>query len=138
MGKGLPRNGAPFPFLSDPHGVRRPRRRTGHSFSSVSQGPLKIDATLSGDAERSNYLIPPPFFFPLVKFQNGYSCHQATQQPGLVPLWLLAHDLLSEMQNTTREFTGRRMQGAEYNSYGFIVISFMKDKSFVIEVTAKE
>ena len=63
MGKGLPRNGAPFPFLSDPHGVRRPRRRTGHSFSSVSQGPFKIDATLSGDAERSNYLIRPPFFF---------------------------------------------------------------------------
>ena len=53
-------------------------------------------------------------------------------------LRLLAIEFISEMQNTTREFTGRRMQGAEYNSYGFIVISFMKDKSFVIEVTAKE
>ena len=56
------------------------------------------------------------FFFPLVKFQNSYSCHQATQQPGLLSLKLSASDLF-EMHNDTTECRGRRMPGAEYNSY---------------------
>ena len=42
-------------------------------------------------------------------------------------LKLLAHDLLSEMQNSARE--GRRMLGAECNLHGVRVISFLKDKS---------
>lgn len=32
-GKGLSRNGVPFPSLSEPPCVRRPRRRIGHDFS---------------------------------------------------------------------------------------------------------
>lgn len=54
---------------------------------------------------------------------------QATQYLGLVSLSLSAIKFISEMQNATKECTGRKMQGAEYNSYGFRVISFMKDKS---------
>ena len=41
------------------------------------------------------------FSFSFATFQNGHSCHQVTQQPGLVFLKLSALDLLSEMQNAT-------------------------------------
>ena len=49
---------------------------------------------------------------------------------------------LSEMQNATREGSGRRMPGAVYNLNGVRVISFMMDKSsykcVLVVVTAKE
>ena len=54
----------------------------------------------------------------LLKFQNGRSSHQTTQQPSVVSLELLVHDLLSETQSATREYEGRRMPGTEYNLYG--------------------
>ena len=57
-------------------------------------------------------------FFPFAKFQNGHSWHQTTQQPGLVSLKWLTHDRLSEMQDVTREYRGRRMPHEEYNLYG--------------------
>ena len=56
--------------------------------------------------------------FSPAKFLNGHSWHQATQQLGLVSPRLLAHDLLSKMQNATRECGGKSMPGAEYNLYG--------------------
>ena len=53
-------------------------------------------------------------------------------------LKLLAHDLLSEMQNSTQE--GRRMLDAECNLHGVRVISFPKDESSYKRVlgTAKQ
>ena len=52
----------PSPPSQTRRGVRRPRWKLGHSFSYVGQGPFKIDANLSGDAERSYYLTLFLFF----------------------------------------------------------------------------
>ena len=52
------------------------------------------------------------------QFSKQPQLAQATQQSGLVSLKLSAHDLLSEMQDATRERRGRRKPGAEYNLYG--------------------
>ena len=48
----------------------------------------------------------------LLEFQNGRH-----SQPTVVSLMLLVHDLLSEIQNATGEYEGRRMPGTEYNLY---------------------
>ena len=56
--------------------------------------PQKLSHPALGNRER--FYIPVKillFFFSFAKFQNSHSWHQSTQQPRLVSLKLLAHDL---------------------------------------------
>ena len=88
-----------------------PGKRETHQ-AHVSSTVLKSSS--SGNRERFYILMKVLHIF-LLNFPNGHSSHQTTQQPSVVSLNLLVHDLLSEIQSGTREYKGRRMPGTEYN-----------------------
>ena len=93
----------PSPPSQTPRGVRRSRRKLGHSFSYVGQGPFKIDANLSGDAERSNYLmIFLVFFFFGVDFAR-YLFPFLHQHPPIAPSATMAMFYTSPAQRGGQE-----------------------------------